>query len=111
MTTNLNEQTAPMQGNISIDLKRKNNPRPYTARPATVARPAATTRPSTATRPSTTARTSSQHSRPSFSRGGNAKITSEAFLRHINKAPNPSLAEMKKLIKRGEEPVKIVSLL
>jgi hypothetical protein len=38
-------------------------------------------------------------------------MTSEAFLRHINTTPNPSLEEMKKLVKKGEEPVKIVSLL
>jgi len=38
-------------------------------------------------------------------------MTSEAFLRHRNKAPNHTIEEMKKLVKRGEEPVKVVSLL
>ncbi|MDR0282346.1 MAG: ribonuclease J [Candidatus Peribacteria bacterium] len=51
------------------------------------------------------------HSRTSPTRRPDLRMNSEAFLRHRKKPETQSLEEMKKLIKKGEEPVKVISLL
>ncbi|MDR3169762.1 MAG: hypothetical protein LBU27_08765 [Candidatus Peribacteria bacterium] len=145
MTTTTNEPTAPMQSNISIDLKAKNNgTRPYykptapsrtpTPRPATssprpttsVPRPTtSSSRPATSTpRPATAlSRPTASTPRPaapstsrasSYTRNaGNrstARITSEIFLKHRAEQATQSIADLKKLIKKDEIPVRVFAL-
>lgn len=79
-----------MQWNLSIDFNKKNNPKPnLPARGIQPRRPA-----------------------PRNNQNSNPKLTSEAFLRHAKQQETlPSIDDPKKLIKKGEKPVRIWSLL
>lgn len=83
-TSTTNETTAPMQSNISIDLRKKNNP----------------------SRPYNRTRTSSPRS-TGTTRGANSRINSASFLKHREEHTSQSVADLKKLIKKDEIPVRV----
>lgn len=108
MTTPTNEPTAPMQSNISIDLKSKNNSsRPY-YKPTGASRASAPR--ASVSRPTNASPTrASSYARNAGNRGG-ARITSEIFLKHREEQASQSIADLKKLIKKDEIPVRVFAL-
>lgn len=80
----MTEKKTVMQWNLSIDLNKKNNEKPRRGR---------------------------RNLSWSRSKSTNTKLTSDAFLRHINQPKEEAFKDPKKLIKKGEKPVKIWSLM